>query len=165
MNYIDIRCTNPQCDFYESKIKLSEGTPLFNCPLCGSEMEPAGSAIKADDSTGSEHWLTEIAEDPELWIPDAEEAYPSVIAYEYRKLRRYCREMKPYAVLLCLEDNFEVLLKLEVLLAYAWAAWNTDNAFEVSAASLLTAPGLSPKVSGRERAEKNGKTAARFHTA
>ena len=145
MNYIDIRCTNPQCDFYESKIKLSEGTPLFNCPLCGSEMEPAGSAIKADDSTGSEHWLTEIAEDPELWIPDAEEAYPSVIAYEYRKLRRYCREMKPYAVLLCLEDNFEVLLKLEVLLAYAWAAWNTDNAFEVSAASLLTAPGLSPK--------------------
>ena len=145
MNYIDIRCTNPQCDFYESKIKLSEGTPLFNCPLCGSEMEPAGSAIKADDSTGSKHWLTEIAEDPELWIPDAEEAYPSVIAYEYRKLRRYCREMKPYAVLLCLEDNFEVLLKLEVLLAYAWAAWNTDNAFEVSAASLLTAPGLSPK--------------------
>ena len=145
MNYIDIRCTNPQCDFYESKIKLSEGTPLFNCPLCGSEMEPAGSAIKADDSTGSKHWLTEIAEDPELWIPDAEEAYPSVIAYEYRKLRRYCREMKPYAVLLSLEDNFEVLLKLEVLLAYAWAAWNTDNAFEVSAASLLTAPGLSPK--------------------
>ena len=145
MNYIDIRCTNPQCDFYESKIKLSEGTPLFNCPLCGSEMEPAGSAIKADDSTGSEHWLTEIAEDPELWIPDAEEAYPSVIAYEYRKLRRYCREMKPYAVLLSLEDNFEVLLKLEVLLAYAWAAWNTDNAFEVSAASLLMAPGLSPK--------------------
>ena len=145
MNYIDIRCTNPQCDFYESKIKLSEGTPLFNCPLCGSEMEPAGSAIKADDSTGSEHWLTEIAEDPELWIPDAEEAYPSVIAYEYRKLRRYCREMKLYAALLSLEDNFEVLLKLEVLMAYAWAAWNTDNAFEVSAASLLTAPGLSPK--------------------
>ena len=69
-----IRCTNPKCHFHNNLMGLPEGTPLFNCPLCGSKMEPAESKKRADDSTGSGHWLTEIAEDPELWIPDAEEA-------------------------------------------------------------------------------------------
>ena len=140
-----IRCTNPKCHFHNNLMGLPEGTPLFNCPLCGSKMEPAESKKRADDSTGSGHWLTEIAEDPELWIPDAEEAYPSVIAYKYRELRSYCREKRPYAALLSLKDNYEVLLRLEVLLAYAWAARNTDNAFKASTISLLTARGLLPE--------------------
>lgn len=138
-----IRCTNPKCHFHNNLIGLPEGTPLFDCPLCGAKMQPGESAESAFESPAPKHWLVEIADNPELWIRDAEDEYPSVIAYEYRSLRKYCREKQPYAVLLCLKDNFEALLKLEVLLAFSWAARNTNDAFELSTVSRLMTPNPS----------------------
>ena len=145
MDNIQIRCTNASCHFHNYTMPWPEGLPLTACPICGSAMEPAAGMTGIGEHTMDEpdHWLAKIAEDTECWIPDAEKAYPSVIAHEYRSLRDYCRNKEPYAVLLSLKDNFEALLKLEVLLAYAWAARNTDEAFEAQTVSLLTTPNLS----------------------
>ena len=140
MKYIGIRCTNPQCDFYESKIKLLEGVALFDCPLCGSKMVSAETGEKPKDSSAPVHWLEEIALDPALWIPDAENAYPAVIAYEYGRLRNLCREKKPYAVLLCLKDNYETLLKFETLLAFAWVSRKFEGPVGALMVGELTAP-------------------------
>lgn len=145
MSNIQIRCTNSSCHFYRNFMSWPEGVPLTVCPICGSSMELAVGMkdIGEEAMDASGHWLVQIADNTEHWIPYAEKAYPSVIAHEYRSLREYCRREEPYAVLLSLKDNFEALLKLEVLLAYAWAAKNTDEAFEAQTVSLLTTPNLS----------------------
>ena len=145
MSSIQIRCTNSSCHFYSNFMPWPEGVPLTVCPICGSAMEPSvstkGNGAEAVNAPG--RWLEEIADDPDFWVPGAEDAYPSVTAHEYRRLQEYCRKEEPYAVLLSLKDNFEALLKLEVLLAYAWAAKNMDEAFEAQTVSLLTTPNLS----------------------
>lgn len=133
MNNINLRCSNTECPLHEKLMQWPAGVPLVPCPLCNSEMEVAGES----------HWLVELANDEKYWITDAEEAYPAVIAYEYRNLRKFCREKQSYAVLLSLKDNFEALLKLEVLLAFAWAAQNGDEVFESQTVSQLMTPNLS----------------------
>ena len=145
MDNIRIRCTNASCHFHNYIIPWPEGLPLTACPICGSAMEPDADMTGFGENTmdAAGHWLAQIAGETEYWLPDTEKAYPSVIAHEYRSLRKYCRNKEPYAVLLSLKDNFEAILKLEVLLAYAWAARNTNETFEAQTVSLLTTPNLS----------------------
>ena len=107
----------------EEKIPAS-----IECPICHSQMEP-DKAI---------NWMEKIAGEEKKWAEHAENVYPSVIAYEYRRLRGLCREKKAYGVQICLKDNFETLLKFEVLLAYAWAAQNMDESFFNKTISQIT---------------------------
>ena len=111
----------------------------------GSVPETPADAAESRDSNKNDpaDWLTALAEDENLWIPGAETSYPAVVAYEYRNLRRFCRESRAYAVLLSLKDNFEALLKLELLLAFAWASQNGDEVFESQTISRLMAPNPS----------------------
>ena len=140
-----MRCINKNCIICQTRAEFPEGTAV--CPLCGEPLEGAavGEPTEGMDLKEREdaHWLEKIANDDAYWISDADQAYPSVVAYEYRKLREYCRAGNAYAALLSLKDNFEALLKLEVLLTYAWAAQNKDKDFEKSTISLLTTPNLT----------------------
>lgn len=121
---------------------------LISCPICHSPMEIYVEGekkslevyLKDSDLSG---WLAAIASDGENWFNDVEVKYPAVIAYEYRQLREYCRKENPYAVLLGLKDNFEALLKFEVLLAYSWAANHMDQNFIASTVSQLMSKNLS----------------------
>ncbi len=169
MDILYLRCSNAECHFHNYLITWPDNRPLNPCPLCqspmdkvkspgsiaespGSAVESPGSAVEnpgsAVESPGSEmndreDWLSVLAKDENLWISDAETSYPAVIAYEYRTLRRFCGEKRAYAVLLSLKDNFEALLKLEVLLAFAWAAQNGDEVFESRTISQLMVPNPS----------------------
>ena len=145
MKNIQIKCKNPSCHLSRYPMPWPDGQPLAACPICGFAMEVAESTQDEGAGTWSspDHWLLDLADDPESWAPGAEQAYPAVIAYKYRSLKEYCRKEAPYAVLLSLKDNFEALLKMQVLLAYAWAAKNTDEGFETETISRLTKTNLS----------------------
>ena len=136
-NKIQIRCTSNTCHFHTNYISWPENIPLMDCQICGSKMEPVGAIENASG------WLSRIAEDENIWLKEVETKFPAVLAYEYRSLRDYCRKEEPYAVLLSIKDNFEALLKFEVLLAYAWTAKNTSEEFMASTASLLMTPNLT----------------------
>ena len=75
------------------------------------------------------YWLKEIADEEDLWADDAIYHWPSIVAYEYSCLHDKCRKEQPYGVYFCIKDNFESFLKLEVLLAYAWADEKMDERF------------------------------------
>ena len=110
---LTLKCANPDCFYHTQGIMVPEGAPAFTrCPLCQAEL-----AVPLQ-----QHYLEAAADDPGLWSDGAISRWPSVIAYEYCRLRLLCKEKRPYAVLLCLKDNMESLLKLETLLAFAWAA-------------------------------------------
>ena len=137
MGKITLKCSNPECEVRLENWMENEQAPL--CPACGSQMVAEKQIVIENEK----HWLIAAAENDDLWKAGVEENYPSVIAYEYRQLRKYCREKKPYAVLLSLKDNFESLLKLETLLAFAWAKKRMGKEFEQSTISQLTIPNLS----------------------
>ena len=136
MNELQMRCPNKNCPLHGIVMLLQENV---RCPYCGSLLEPIADTEAYDNS----NWLTILAEDDQYWITDAEKVYPSVIAYEYKRLREYCRKQAPYAVLLSLKDNFESILKLEVLLSMAWIREYLDDDIATGTISLLTTPNLS----------------------
>ena len=88
-------------------------------------------------------WLNDISKNEEYWIAGAEDNYPCVIAFEYKRLRQMCQDSKAYGVLLCLKDNFESLLKFETLISCAWAVENLDDKFEEDTIAEITKPQLS----------------------
>ena len=133
-----LKCSNKECVLFNTIMLQQPDNPIMRCPVCGYPMKVVTNQKKAEA-----HWLEEIAADKSYWLSDAEKLFPSVIAHEYSMLRKYCRQKEPYAVLLSLKDNFESLLKLEVLLAYAWGAHLNDEQFVSSTISLLTTPNLS----------------------
>ena len=134
---IQIKCKNKKCHFHTNFIPWPETIPFKPCQLCGFEMELVEGA---EDTSG---WLMKISADKKMWCREVEKKFPAVLAYEYRSLREYCRKEEPYAVLLSIKDNFEALLKFEVLLAYAWIAENTSEEFMTNTVSLLMTPNLS----------------------
>ncbi len=134
---IQIRCTNRSCYFHSQYIPWPVNTPLMPCQLCGSDME------QLKDSENELGWLLKIADDEDKWASDVENTFPAVLAYEYKCLKEYCKKDEPFAVLLSIKDNFEALLKFEVLLAYAWAAKNTNDAFKANTLSLIVTPNLT----------------------
>lgn len=144
-----LKCSNTSCYFFNNYMPWPADKALILCPICHSAMEIADTVGENDgfetDLQGSDHsgWLAAIASDEKNWSNNVEEKYPAVIAYEYRKLREYCRKEEPYAVLLMLKDNFEALLKFEVLLAYSWAAEHKDETFKASTVSQLMTKNLS----------------------
>ena len=91
----------------------------------------------------SEEWLKKIASDDSFWSDETMDGWPSIIAYEYRLLRNLCKREKAYGVLFCLKDNFESFLKLEVLLAFAWADRNCDEEFRKRTICQITSPNLT----------------------
>ena len=91
----------------------------------------------------SKSWLVDIAQNKELWAKGEMEDWPSIIAYEYQRLRRLCEKEQSYGVLLCLRDNFESFLKLEVLLSFAWADQYTDEEFRKNVVCQITTQNLS----------------------
>lgn len=133
-----LKCSNKECVLFNTMMLQQPGNPIMKCPVCGSPM-----IVVTNQKNAKAHWLEEIADDKSYWLSDAEKLFPSVIAHEYNMLHRYCRQKEPYAVLLSLKDNFESLLKLEVLLAYAWSAHLNDEQLVSSTISLLTTPNLS----------------------
>ena len=155
MRNVYLRCNNDACFFHINPMMWPEGIPPVQCPICQSQMEilrnsDNGKEIKETVVSTNEtqkflssDWLSDVAKDERYWFPGVETAYPSVVAYEYRNLRRFCREGMAYAALLSLRDNFEALLKLEVLLAFAWAAQNGDDVFEKQTVSKLMTPNPS----------------------
>ena len=148
MSSVYLKCSNNACPYHEDPMMCNEGKPPVSCPICQSKMEDVGgrndgNAKKETTADRSLAWLTDLAEDENYWVSDAETAHPSVMAYEYRNLRRFCREGRTYAALLCMKDNFEALLKLEVLLSFAWAARNGDDVFEKQTVSRLMTPNPS----------------------
>lgn len=136
METIRLRCLNESCFYHKNGIIVPAGIiattgDLPRCMLCNSDM------IREEEK----NWLAEIAEDEEYWIGGVEDDYPSVIAYEYRRLREYCRNGKAYAVVFSLKDNFESLLKYSVLLSYAWVSVSynvTDKDFADRKLSSIT---------------------------
>ncbi len=131
---LTLKCSNPECFYHTQGILLPEGAPAFEkCPLCQAGMF----------TPFQQHYLEAAAADPDLWLVSADRLWPSVIAYEYRRLHLLCEEKRPYAVLLCLKDNFESLLKLETLLSFAWAAQTMGEDFAHKTIALLTTPNLS----------------------
>ena len=134
---IQIKCKNNTCHFHTHFMPWPENIPLKPCQLCGSKMELVEGA---EDTSG---WLIKIAENKNMWCREVEKGFPAVLAYEYRSLREYCKKEEPYAVLLSIKDNFEALLKFEVLLAYAWIRENTSEEFMTNTVSLMMTPNLS----------------------
>ncbi|MBQ6024116.1 MAG: tetratricopeptide repeat protein [Lachnospiraceae bacterium] len=134
---IQIRCTNRSCYFHSKYIPWPVNTPLMPCQLCGSDME------QLKDSENELGWLLKIADDEDKWALDVENTFPAVLAYEYKCLKEYCKKEEPFAVLLSIKDNFEALLKFEVLLAYAWAVKNTNDAFKAGTISSIATPNLT----------------------
>lgn len=137
MGIVYLKCQNAACHFHRNLMTWPEGMPSILCPICNSRMEVTKSVGQSTE------WLPALAEDENYWVSEAETVYPAVVAYEYRNLRRFCRESQAYAVLLSLKDNFEALLKLEVLLAFAWAAQNGTEVFESQTISQLMTPNPS----------------------
>jgi len=87
-------------------------------------------------------WIQMYGKDRNLWISDVSE-YPSIVAYEYYNLQKQCSNNQIYGALICMKDNFEALLKMEVLLCFAWAEKNTEEDFQQDTISQLTTPNLS----------------------
>ena len=96
-----------------------------------------------EDLIHSKEWLKTISLSAEMWADDSIDSWPSIIAYEYRLLHRLCEEEQPYGVLICLKDNFEIFLKLEVLLSFSWADQNMDEDFRKRVISQITTPNLT----------------------
>ena len=133
MRTIILKCQNPECFYHSVELKAPEDS-FSECPLCHSAMIPAAG----------KNWLVEIAEDEGYWIRGADDSYPSVLAYEYRRLQDFCRNGNAYAAVFSLKDNFESLLKYFVLLSYAWAAVTVkDGAFPTRALAPITRENLS----------------------
>ena len=143
MSNIYLKCINMKCHFHNNPMPWPESTQPIQCPVCRSNMEIVEGTDDRKETEDTLGWLRSLAESEEYWIVEAETAYPSVVAYEYRNLRHFCREGHAFAVLLSLKDNFEALLKLEVLLAFAWAAWYGDDVFEKQTISRLMTPNPS----------------------
>ncbi|MCR5753405.1 MAG: hypothetical protein K6G30_01145, partial [Acetatifactor sp.] len=124
-----MRCSNNACALHEYHIVYRDD----KCGVCGADMVP----------WQEKHWLIEIADDENLWVDGANEKYPCIIAFEYKRLRDFCRKPDVFGTILCLKDNFEALLKFETLIAYAWAAGKADPDFEKNKISLITTPNPS----------------------
>ena len=138
MGNISIQCSNHSCHFYNNLMPWPDNVPLIVCPICGSSMEKVSIKSKNTSATdkfdgateigiNATKWLSEIAYNTENWFLNAEKQYPAVIAHEYKNLHTYCYREEPYAVLLSIKDNYEALMKLEVLLAFSWAARTTPG--------------------------------------
>ena len=134
---IIINCKNPDCIHFTKPIEFNKSNLLEECPICHSSLAFRYSAIQ------KKHWLTELYEDETYWLDNVENAYPAILAYEYNCLRSLCKDGQPYGVLLSLKDNFESLLKLEVLLACAWACTNTEESVIHNAVAQLMKPNPS----------------------
>ena len=134
---IFINCKNPNCIYSAQPIPFSDTGLIEECPLCHSSV-----AIRYSPKA-HKHWLTELYEDHSYWIENIEYDYPSIIAYEYNNLRTLCNDCQPYGVLLSLKDNFETLLKLEILLACSWASVNTNETILQNTIVQLMTPNLS----------------------
>lgn len=92
----------------------------------------------------TEMWLKNVAEDPEYWVDEKDlNEYPGIIIFEYERLRSLCYECDAYGAMHCLKDNFETILKFEVLITYAWTDTNLDEDFKKERMSLLTTENLS----------------------
>lgn len=135
-----VKCPNADCAMHEHLLVKQEN--IKRCPICNSILVSATMNQK-DEENGSDCWLSAIAENDEYWIRDVEINYPSIIALEYRNLRTFCRKNEPYAALLSIKDNFEVLLKLEVLLAFAWIEQSADEKTKQQLISQLATQNLS----------------------
>lgn len=132
INKIYVKCPNKECALYNiSFSKANAG--ISRCSSCDSVLMECTS----------KHWLIELVENKTIWIDEAAELWPSVVAFEYYRLKERCKKADSYGVLLCLKDNIEVLLKFETLISYAWAAQNMDIAFEEETISQITTPNLS----------------------
>ncbi len=125
-----MRCPNNDCMWSKLAIPMPVGSI---CALCHSEMIPVEDI----------NWLKNISDDNNGWIENADKNWPSVLAFEYNRLRSLCSEKNSYGVMLCLKDNFEALLKFEILIAFAWLKNRCDEKFEREVLSQITAPNLS----------------------
>ena len=112
-NYI---CVNDNCEIVKIEYKAKD--ELRKCPKCNEEM------ILSNEPT----WLVDLAADDSLWAKNFEE-YPSVIAYEYKNLKRLCKKNDFHGACKQLILCFEVLLKLETLMACAWVYSNMNEEF------------------------------------
>ena len=126
-----VYCSNQACFFHTHLYEVLPGDSGL-CPMCQHPPK----------EEKAENWLETVAKDGAYWAEGAEQ-WPSVLAYEYRGLRSFCENRQPYAVLLCLKDNFETLLKTEVLLAYAWADQNAPENVRDETICRLATPNLS----------------------
>ncbi len=61
-------------------------------------------------------WLKDFAEDETMWVPEAYENMPAVIAFEYRRLRELAQNEDAYGVLMQIKDVYEVILKYPIIL-------------------------------------------------
>ena len=121
----------------------------MKCYKCGAIIQKGsifcckcGERVTVDLS--GKHWLMAVAEDESNWIQDTDK-WPSIIAYEYYRLRELCRKKQAYGVLINLKDNFEAVLKFEVLLGFAWADNNNslEDNIRQKVVSLITTPNLT----------------------
>lgn len=138
MKTINYRCNNNNCYFHLNPIPVQEDydDDMF-CPRCGLPMS------REYESKSEKHWLELVADDSDYWIDKAEFEYPSIIAFEYARLRNMCREKDSYGVLFSLKVNFEILLKFFVLLACVWGNAKGGEAFIQEALPQLMTPNLS----------------------
>ncbi len=126
---INMKCPREGCHWNKMVIPMPEGS---SCALCNSKM------IASDET----NWLKEYGLD-DKWLADATEKWPCVLAFEYQRLRRLCLDSNSYGVLLCLKDNFEAILKFEVLISFAWARNIGNESIEKDVISRITTPNLS----------------------
>lgn len=131
-------CSSSTCSYKESiKALRIDLESITECPICHSPI-----MLRRCEIT-EKYWLSDIANDDALWVTDAPKIYPSIIAREYKTLHELCENRQPYGVLLSLKDNFETILKYEILLACAWIHENVNEEVSLKAISQLMTQNLS----------------------
>ncbi len=65
----------------------------------------------------STEWLKKLAADESLWVPEAYEIMPAVIAHEYYQLHNLAEEGNVYGVILQIKDVYEAIIKYPCVLA------------------------------------------------
>lgn len=133
-------CTNEQCRYVA-------WTPFAVCPKCNSaasvlDLSKASTTAEPASVQTDQEWIELIAQNDSLWYMNAFEAFPSVVAHEYWRLRELCRQNQPYGVLFQIRDLIEATLKYQVLAVCAWACHAQVPHFREQICSAIAEPGM-----------------------
>jgi len=100
---------------------------MKHCPRCQAFLESPQANGKRTCSNGScdfvklsdPTWYATLAQNPALWYTPAFNAFPPVLAHEYKRLRDLLQAGQTYGVMYQLKDVFEVQLKFPLLVGAA----------------------------------------------
>ncbi|GEM_PF-2601346 len=99
---------------------------LLICKKCKSNLVQVGKKYVCSNENCdfqelaiSKNWHEELANDSTVWNENIIKKAPSIIAYEYEKLRKLLLSGSTYGVQLQIKDLFEVILKFPALIILA----------------------------------------------